>query len=115
MIEEQKNAMQAIAERKPGCSKLIYDKTKRTIVSVQRREKKMENKRFHYEAEESDANARVTVERLTIAGPCFICPYDKLHCDPYCLCSVPPKVVYRRDTYYSYGYQCNNHAFIGEV
>jgi hypothetical protein len=29
-----KEAMQAIAERKPGRSKLIYDKTKRTIVAV---------------------------------------------------------------------------------
>ena len=31
MIRE---AMQAIAERKPGKSKLVYDKTKRTIVAV---------------------------------------------------------------------------------
>ena len=31
MIRE---AMQAIAERKPGRSKLVYDKTKRTIVAV---------------------------------------------------------------------------------
>lgn len=29
-----KEAMQAIAERKPGRSKLVYDKTKRTIVAV---------------------------------------------------------------------------------
>ena len=29
-----RDAMQAIAERKPGRSKLVYDKTKRTIVAV---------------------------------------------------------------------------------
>ena len=29
-----RDAMQAIAQRKPGKSKLVYDKTKRTIVAV---------------------------------------------------------------------------------
>jgi hypothetical protein len=29
-----RDAMQAIAARKPGRSKLVYDKTKRTIVAV---------------------------------------------------------------------------------
>ena len=29
-----RDAMQAIAQRKPGKTKLVYDKTKRTIVAV---------------------------------------------------------------------------------
>ena len=71
----------------------------------------MGNNRFHYETEANEEAAKATVEKLTIVGPCFICPYDKAHCDPYCLCSRPPKVVYRGGIYYTYGYQCNNFAF----
>ena len=32
--EKIREAMQAIAQRKPGRSKLVYDKTQRTIVAV---------------------------------------------------------------------------------
>ena len=74
----------------------------------------MKDTRFHYQAEDSEETARATVAKLTAAGPCFICPYDKEHCDPYCVCSVYPYIRVNGGKCYSHGYRCNNFSFIGD-
>ena len=77
----------------------------------------MEDKRFHYQLEGGEEAAKITVEKLTGAGPQFRCPYQgaRYQCDARCWCSKWPHISKHQGSYYSIGYNCNNFVFNGNI
>ncbi len=61
-----RDAMQAVAQRKPGRSKLVYDKTKRTIVAVA--EGSQTPQALNITADDADMFGVVTVSSAWLRG-----------------------------------------------